>query len=72
MSELCGMMSDFGRSMEKNYVEAPANLSGCECSDEHRLHMALSETRARPIVFTPEHKGIGEAYCATFGRRCSA
>ncbi len=70
MSEMYGIMSEFGRSMEKSYVEAPSNLSECSCSDEHRLHMALSETRARPIVYTPDHKGISDAYCATFGRRC--
>ncbi len=41
---------------EDNYVEAYANLNECACSEEHRLHVALAETRARPIVFTPSAK----------------
>jgi hypothetical protein len=55
-------------SEEQNYVEAPANLLQCTCGEEHRLHVALSETRARPVVFTPDHVGIKNARCATFGR----
>jgi hypothetical protein len=55
---------------EKNFVEAYANLSECKCTDEHRLHVALSEQRGNPKLFAPEHKGIGQAYCGTFGRRC--
>ncbi len=70
MSEMSRYMSAFSESSDKGYVEAPANLSGCICIEEHRLHMALSETRARPVVYTPDHKGISDAYCSTFGRRC--
>ena len=55
---------------ERHYVEAYANSGDCACPDEHRLHVALAETRARPIVFTPEHVGMKNAYCETFGRRC--
>jgi hypothetical protein len=53
---------------EDRYVEAPANLRQCTCGEEHRLHIALSETRARPAVYTPDHAGIKNARCATFGR----
>lgn len=53
---------------EEDYVEAPANLRQCTCGEEHRLHIALSETRARPAVYTPDHAGIKNARCATFGR----
>ncbi len=55
---------------EDHYVEAYANLDECACKDEHRLHVALAENRARPIVYTPEHIGIKGAGCATWGRRC--
>jgi hypothetical protein len=51
-------------------VEAYANLPGCACGEGHRLHVALSETRARPVVYAPDHVGIEKAYCATFNRRC--
>ncbi len=60
--------ADTNRFAEENFVEAPANLSECRCGDEHRLHVALSETRARPVVYAPEHIGIKGARCATFGR----
>lgn len=53
---------------ERGYVEAVANLPECACAEEHRLHIALVETRARPVVFTPDHVGIENARCATFGR----
>ncbi|MBI5570095.1 MAG: hypothetical protein HY914_09130 [Desulfomonile tiedjei] len=53
---------------EANFVEAPANLGECRCGAEHRLHVALSEQRGRPVLFSPDHKGIANARCATFGR----
>jgi hypothetical protein len=53
---------------EENFVEAPANLGECMCGEEHRLHVALSEQRGRPVLFSPDHKGIDNARCATFGR----
>ena len=53
---------------EANFVEAVANLSECTCGEEHRLHVALSEQRGRPVLFSPDHKGIDNARCATFGR----
>ncbi len=53
---------------EKNYIEAPANLSGCVCDDEHRLHIALAEQRTRPAVFSPDFTGVRNARCATSGR----
>jgi hypothetical protein len=56
--------------VEDTFVEAPANLSECSCASEHRLHVALSETRARPVVFAPDYTGLKDAYCETFGRRC--
>jgi hypothetical protein len=55
---------------EEHFVEAPANVKECACADEHRLHVALSETRARPVVYSPDHIGIKDAYCAVFNRRC--
>ena len=70
MSDISEFKSEFEKDMEMSYTEAPANLSGCVCHEEHRLHMALAETRARPVVFAPERRGIEDAYCATFGRRC--
>lgn len=53
---------------EKNFVEAPANLNECRCSDEHSLHVALSEQRSNTVIFAPEHVGMKGARCATFGR----
>jgi len=53
---------------EMNFVEAPANLSECRCSNEHNLHVALSEQRSNPAIFSPEHVGMKGARCATFGR----
>jgi hypothetical protein len=61
----CGCAGEFA---EKHFVEAVANLEQCKCMDEHRLHVALSETRARPGVYAPDHIGIKGARCATFGR----
>lgn len=55
---------------EEHFVNAPANLNECMCAEEHRLHVALSETRARPVVYSPDHIGIKNAYCAVFNRRC--
>lgn len=55
---------------EDHFVEAYANLSDCTCMDEHRLHVALSEQRGTPKIFAPDHIGVGNAYCETFGRRC--
>ncbi len=57
-----------GDLAEANFVEAPANLGECVCTEEHRLHVALSEQRGRPVLFSPDHKGIKNARCATFGR----
>jgi hypothetical protein len=57
-------------SAEQNFVDAYANLSECACTEEHRLHVALSEQRGTPMLFTPEHKGISRAYCSVHGRRC--
>jgi len=53
---------------EEHFVEAYANLEECRCVDEHRLHVALAETRARPVIFAPDYIGIKGARCATFGR----
>jgi hypothetical protein len=58
------------RLAEEHYVEAPAELSGCKCSVGRRLSVALSEQRGKPELFSPDHKGISNAYCATHGRRC--
>ncbi|MEW6113349.1 MAG: hypothetical protein AB1664_14555 [Thermodesulfobacteriota bacterium] len=60
--------SDIVKLAEGNFVEAYANLGECVCTDEHRLHVALAETRATAKVFAPEHIGIPGARCATFGR----
>ncbi len=70
MIEITNPSVDVGQLAEDHYIEAPANLTGCQCEDEHRLHIALSEQRGRPALFSPDHKGITTAYCATFGRRC--
>ncbi|HTY25830.1 MAG TPA: hypothetical protein VMC85_22065 [Desulfomonilaceae bacterium] len=61
---------DVRRLAEENFVEAPANLSDCTCAEEHHLHVALSEQRGRPQIFSPDHVGMNKAYCATHGRRC--
>jgi hypothetical protein len=63
---------DVEQLAEDHYVEAPANLPGCQCADEHRLHVALSEQRGRPAIFSPDHKALKNAYCETYGRRCKA
>jgi hypothetical protein len=68
MSEKERIRFDVKRRQEEDYIEAPANLNQCVCEEEHRLHIALSETRARPAVYTPGHAGIKNARCATFGR----
>ena len=70
MNRVEGRGDDVRRLAEENYVEAPANLSDCMCADEHRLHVALSEQRGTPKIFSPGHRGLGNAYCETFGRRC--
>jgi hypothetical protein len=66
-----GSDPDVIKSAEEMFVDAYANLSDCTCAEGLHLHMALSETRARPLVYAPDHIGIKNAYCATFGRRCS-
>jgi amphi-Trp domain-containing protein len=38
-----------------------------DLEEEHKLRMALSDERAAPGVFIPEHKGIEHAFEATFG-----
>ncbi|MBI4963660.1 MAG: hypothetical protein HY913_10320 [Desulfomonile tiedjei] len=55
---------------EQNFVEAPAKVSECFCEDEHRLHVALSEQRSTRLakIFMPDHKGLENARCLTFGR----
>jgi hypothetical protein len=68
MSEKERFGFDIKERQDEDYVEAPANLTQCVCGEEHRLHIALSETRARPSVYTPDHAGIKNARCATFGR----
>jgi len=60
--------SSVSESAEENYVEAYANLRECSCSDEHRLHVALSEQRSRPDIFAPDHKPLKGAYCAVHDR----
>jgi hypothetical protein len=60
--------SDFEKLVEQHYVEAYASFGECVCTDERRLHVALSETRATAKVFAPDHIGIPGARCATFGR----
>ena len=70
MIEIRKASIDVEQLAEDHYVEAPANLSGCQCENEHRLHVALSEQRGRPVLFAPDHKGVKTAYCATHGRRC--
>ena len=62
--------SKIGQLAEEHYVPPPASLDECYCEGEHRLSVALSEQRGRPELFRPGHKGINDAYCATFGRRC--
>jgi hypothetical protein len=61
---------DVQKLAQEHFVEAYANIPGCACGEGHRLHVALSETRARPVVYAPDHVGIDKAYCATHGRRC--
>jgi len=61
---------DVQKLAQEHFVEAYANIPGCACGEGHRLHVALSETRARPVVYAPDHRGIDKAYCATHGRRC--
>ncbi len=61
---------DVQKLAQEHFVEAYGNLPGCACGEGHRLHVALSETRARPVVYAPDHVGIEKAYCATFNRRC--
>jgi|GEM_PF-872667 len=58
------------RLAEEHFVEAYANLDECTCADEHRLHVALSEQRGTPKIFAPDHIGLENAYCETYGRRC--
>jgi hypothetical protein len=53
---------------EENFVDAYANLGECTCNDEHRLHIALSQQRANPEIFAPEHRPIKGAYCAVHDR----
>ena len=55
---------------EEHYVAPSAELGACDCPEEHRLSVALSEQRGRARLFQPDHKGIDHAYCTTFGRRC--
>jgi len=61
---------DVKRFAEENFVEPAATVGGCLCEDEHRLQVALSEQRGRPEIFSPDHRGVANAYCGTFGRRC--
>ena len=61
---------DVQKLAQDHFIEAYVNLPGCACGEGHRLHVALSETRARPVVYAPDHVGIKKAYCATHGRRC--
>ena len=53
---------------EQGYIEAVANLPECTCAEEHRLHIALAETRARLVIYAPDYVGVENARCATFGR----
>jgi len=55
---------------EQNYVEAPAKVGECFCEDEHNLHVALSEQRSTRLarIFMPDHTGLKNARCMTFGR----
>ncbi len=55
---------------EQNYVEAYAKSGECFCEDEHRLHVALSEQRSTRLarIFMPDHTGLENARCLTFGR----
>ncbi len=55
---------------EESYVDPAVKIDGCDCPEQHRLFIALSERRGRPELFCPTHKGINKSYCATFGRRC--
>jgi hypothetical protein len=57
-------------SAEQNYVEAYAKLSECFCEEEHNLHVALSEQRSTRLarIFMPDHIGLENARCLTFGR----
>jgi hypothetical protein len=61
---------DVKKFAEQQYVEPAATVGGCVCEDEHHMHVALSEQRGRPEIFWPDHKGLANAYCGTFGRRC--
>jgi hypothetical protein len=55
---------------ENNYVESYAKLDECFCENEHRLHVALSEQRSTRLarIFMPDHIGLENARCLTFGR----
>lgn len=55
---------------EEHFVKPVTSLDECFCREEHRLAVALSEQRGRPSLFSPDHKGIDGAYCATHNRRC--
>jgi hypothetical protein len=57
---------------EENYIEPAAKVGGCSCQEDHRLHVALSEQGGRPEIFCPDHRGVRNAYCGTFGRRCGS
>lgn len=63
---------DVRRFAEENYVEPAASVGGCLCEEEHLLHVALSEQRGRPELFSPGHRGVEKAYCSTHGRRCGS
>jgi hypothetical protein len=55
----------------RNFVEAPADVEGCNCPGERNLHVALSEQRSDiSALFTPDHLGLDRAYCAVHGKAC--
>jgi hypothetical protein len=56
---------------EENFVDAPVNLGECVCDEERKLRVALSEQRFNPEIFSADHSGIKDAYCATHDR-CKA
>jgi hypothetical protein len=59
---------DVRKLAEENFVEAPVNAGDCVCDEQRKLRVALSEQRFNPEIFSADHVGIKDAYCATHDR----
>jgi hypothetical protein len=66
--------AEFGKAEDfalRNFVEASASVEGCNCPDERKLHIALSEQRSdTSALFTPDHLSLDRSYCAVHGKAC--